>query len=320
MAHFNKGDIVPFHNKNRTVLRIDQLIGSGNQADIYRALDILRGTYVAAKHSYGPYADKKELFYKKVLTLARNESPHPDLCWPMEVSSLTTDKAFVYTMPLLEGYRPLTGLIKNQDAVTDLQKAQILYQAAAALRALHNGKFVYGDISDQNIMYRVESDGSVKVKFIDCENISLPGFSFGLQGSGKYRAPELLLPDPDREDGRPQSPSIASDVYAFQVLAFRTMMRRHPLDGQLARTKRADDHDGFLEHYARCPRFIFDGTDNSPGPNITRKWDKLPRPMQVYFRDAFSQRCLHHKEARSSLDMLLRCLTLSYPINTNYNR
>lgn len=319
MAHFNKNDIVPFHNANNTVLRMGDLIGSGNQADVHEALDILKGQYVAAKYCYGPYADNKDLFYRKTLALARNASPHPDLCWPMEVSPLSKDKTFLYTMPLLKGYRSLTGVITDRDGLTQQQKAQIIYKAAAVLMALHEKKFVYGDISDRNIMYRLERDGSVDVKFIDCENITLPGFSFGLQGSGKYRAPELLLPDPTREDGRPQPPSIFSDIFAFQVLAFRILMRRHPLDGELARTRRADDHEGFLEYYARKPRFIFDGRTNSPGLNITRKWEQLPRPMQIYFRDAFSQQSLHHKERRSGMEALRCCLSLSYPVRSTNN-
>ena len=314
MAHFQKDDIVPFRDGQNTVLRMGEMIGSGSQADVYCGLDILQRRYVAVKHCYGPYADRKELFYKKVQTLARHAPPHPDLCWPISVSPLTKDKAFLYTMPLLEDYRTLTGVITGRDALTDQQKAVILNKAARILQALHDGGFVYGDISDRNIMYRMEHDGTVSVKLIDCENVTLPGSSFGVQGSGKYRAPELLLPDPDREDGRPQPPSFFSDLFAFQVLAFRVLLRRHPLDGELARSRGADDHESFLEYYARKPRFIFDGKTNSPGPRITRKWEMLPRPMQDYFRICFCQEALHRKESRPDMAALCRCLTKSYPL------
>lgn len=314
MAHFKKDDIVPLRDAHNTVLRMGELIGSGNQADVYRGLDILQSRYVAVKHCYGPYVDKKDLFYKKVRILSEHPAPHPDLCWPISISPLTKNKAFLYTMPLLEGYRPLTGVITGQDSLTDQQKAVILYKAAEALHALHAGGFVYGDISDRNIMYRMEPDGTVSVKYIDCENVTVPGGSFGVQGSGKYRAPELLLPDPNREDGLPQPPSFHSDMYAFHVLAFRVLLRRHPLDGELARTKAADDHEGFLEYYARKPRFIFDGTTNSPGPRITRKWEMLPRPMQSYFRDCFSQDALRHKERRPDMEKLRKSLARSYPL------
>lgn len=314
MAHFNPNDMVPFHDQDRTVLRMGQLIGSGSQADVYLALDILQNRYVAAKHCYGNYANNRELFYKKVRALARHDSPHPDLCWPANVSPLTKEKSFLFTMPLLEGYRPLTGVITGKDGLTMAQKVRLLYDAADILRSLHEKKFVYGDISDRNILYRLEPDGRIRVKFVDCENITLPGFSFGLQGTGKYRAPELLLPDPDREDGHPQAPSIHSDAFAFQVLAFRVLLRRHPLDGELARSCRADDHEGFLEYYARQPRFIFDGNLNPPGPEVTKKWKQLPALMQVYFQDCFCQRSLHHKQHRSGMEELRCCLSLSYPL------
>lgn len=312
MAHFQENTIVSFHDDVDTHLRIGKLIGSGTQADVYKALDILPNRYVAAKHLYGRYATDKDRFYQKACLLAKYPSPHPNFCWPMAVSQLTDNKSFVYIMPLLEGYRPLTDAINRVDPLTDRQKAQLLLKIAEAFDTLHKKKFIYGDISDRNILYRINSDGSVSVKIIDCENVTLAGFSFGLQGSGKYRAPELLIPDPDRMDHKPKPPSKYSDTYAFQVLAFRVLLRRHPLDGKLARSVAADDHQGFLKYYGYNPRFIFDGTANNPGPRVSENWAKLPMPMQLYFRNCFSQTALHQKEKRPSLEDFKIILSMSY--------
>ena len=314
MAHFKENDIVPFHDSRKTVLKMEKCIGSGAQADVYKARDILGRSYVAAKHCYGNYATGKALFYKKVQTLAQHPAPHPALCWPIALSPQTESGSFLYTMPLLEGYRPLTGIINRTDSVTELQKAQLLLQLAEALDALHSRKFVYGDISAQNILYRIEKDGSVSVRIIDCENVTLAGFSFGLQGSGKYRAPELLLPDPNREDGAPQPPSVFSDRYAFQVLAFRVLLRRHPLDGELSRSVPADDTDGFLKYYAKEPLFIFDGDKNPPSRRIAAAWAQLPQPMQLFFRYCFSQKALHKKEERLGMKEFMIILKKSYPL------
>ncbi len=314
MAHFKVNDIVPFHDKRNTVLKMEQLIGSGAQADVYKAYDILNRQYVAAKHCYGAYASNKGLFYKKVQALSQHPAPHPALCWPIALSPLTKNASFLYIMPLLDGYRPVTGVINRTDKLTELQKAQLLMKLAEALDALHSRKFVYGDISAQNILYRIDADGSVDVRLIDCENVSLPGFSFGLQGSGRFRAPELLLPDPSREDGGPQPPSVYSDAYAFQVLAFRVLLRRHPLDGALSRTVPMDDHEGFLRYYARAPLFIFEGTKNDPGPRVTANWEALPQPMQLFFRYCFSQKALHHKEERLGMKEFMLILKKSYPL------
>ena len=314
MSHFKKEDAIRFRDQKNTELRVIELIGHGNQGDVYRALDVGQKQYVAMKHCYGNYASDRERFHKKVSILSQHSAPHPDLCWPSAVSFLAASKGFVYAMPLLEGYRPLSGVITGEDGLTDLQKAEILDKAAEVLQALHKGKFVYGDISEKNILYKIEANGTIRVKFIDCENITCPGFSLGLMGSGKFRAPELLLPDPDREDGGPQPPSIQSDCFAFSVLAFRVLLRRHPLDGELARSVRADNNDGFLEYYARKPRFIFDGTSNAPSPRVARKWKVLPKPMQIYFRAAFSQSALKNKNFRPGMEELRKCLSLSYSV------
>lgn len=316
MPHFNPGDVVPFKDAENTTLTIVKLIGSGHQADVYAALDIQDGRPVAVKHCYGTFATDKAMFRKKVQLLAASPSPHPDLCWPMKVSALTKNGSFLFAMPLLEGFKPLTGVITGKDPLTDNQKALLLYKIAKIFRVLHTKEkeFVFGDISDRNIMYRLDASGDIQVKVIDCDNVTVPGLSLGLNGTGKYRAPELLLPDPTRKDGRPECPSIQSDVYALQVLAFRVLLRRHPLDGELARTRRSDDPDGFLEFYARRPRFIFDGNTNSPGPRITAKWNSLPEPMKIYFRVAFSQECLKDKTKRVSMPVLMKCLSLSYHV------
>ena len=311
MPYFKENEIVPFRDKRNTVLLMGKCIGSGKQADVYKARDILGCRDLAAKHCYGHYAIQKDLFYRKIRVLAEEPSPHPDLCWPISVSPLTDSKSFLYTMPLAEGYHSLTAVINRKVDLTEGQKVELLRKIAEIFRELHDRGFVYGDISAENILYKLNPDGSVSVKVIDCENITLPDLPFGLQGSGKYRAPELLLPGPD---GKSQAPTIYSDAYAFQVLAFRILLRRHPLDGELARSVPADDHNGFLEYYARHPRFIFDGDSNPPSPRVKHNWAKLPEPLRLYFEDCFCQKSLHYPQRRTGMHEFLRFLSMCYPM------
>ena len=314
MTHFAKNAIVPLKDKTDTVLRICKLIGSGHQGDVYLAYDMTDQCYVAAKHCYGDFVSDRKKFYEKLKILADHPSPSPRLCWPKKVGAMTENHTFLFTMPLVEGYRPFTDLITNEDSVTDRQKAKILKQAGEVMQILYANKYIFTDLSATNLLYRIFPDGSVDVRFIDCDNITQPGLSLGVEGSGKYRAPELLIPSPNRLDGLPDPPSLSSDAFAFYVLAFRVLMRRHPLDGKLSRTKRWDDHEGFLEFYGRRPRFIFDGDENAPSDNIVKKWLNLPTEMKAIFRLGFSQKSLKDKTARPPVQALVACLEEAYSL------
>ncbi len=308
-GHFQPGDIVPFHDSRGTVLRIDRVLGSGSQADVYVALDILSKQYVAVKHLYGNYASNKPVFYEKTKRLASHRSPHPSLCWPRNVSVMTKNGSFLYTMDLLEGYHNLRDSIVGTAPLTDKEKAAILCSAAEILQSLHKEGFIYGDISHTNLMYKKLPDGTINVRFIDCENISLSGYSLGLEGSGKYRARDVLLKD---SNGGHAALTCQTDIFSFGVLAFRMFLRRHPFDGKLARQVRADDRDGFLEHYGRHPIFIFDGDKNDPGPAVRAKFEALPKLLQMYFQDMFSQATLQGKQPYLDLSMAQRVLKRSF--------
>ena len=223
MSHFKKGDLIPIHDDAETILIVEEHIGSGSQADVYRVWDRTDNQHVAMKHCFGYFANDKSKYHKKVQIMIKHEAPHHRLCWPLKVGRMTSDQCFVFTIPLLDGYRPLTGLVTNQDDATIEQKVQVIYQTAQVIQALQKQGFVFGDISDRNILYRLEADGSVDVRFIDSESLSLgKSLTLGLQGSGKFRAPELLLPDPNRDDGRPERPSMQSDLHAlFHSAQFR---------------------------------------------------------------------------------------------------
>lgn len=312
MAHFKEGTKVTISNGTSYKIEMLELIGSGNQADIYKAKNKETNEFVAAKHCYYRFANDKVNFYKKVFELSKTPAPHPDLCWPQGVSKLAADKSFVYTMPLVGSeYKSLSGVIKNKDGLTVKQKVILLKKAALILDALHTKGYVFGDISHNNILYKIDKNGDVYVKFIDCENISNRNEFFGMMGSEKYQPPEMLIPD---FKGNYATPTKESDIFAFQVLAFRVLIRRHPLDGEQARSRRADDNTAYKQFYGMCPRFIFDGTENSPNKTIETRWEALPYPMQVFFKNAFSQSCLLNKNSRSDMKTFLKMLEISYNI------
>lgn len=311
MPHFKKKDIIWLDKTHKKPLIIMDFLGNGCQADVYKAYDYERRCYVAAKHCYGRYASDKKTFYQKLVRMVKKPVKDPSLVWPLDVGPMDKNEGFVYTMPIVEGCRPFTDLITNKDCVPLKQKLKLLYMAAKSLNGLHEKGFIHGDISDRNLLYRIGQEGSVSVRFVDCDNVSIPGLSLGVQGSGRYRAPELLVLG--KNDNR-ATPSIETERFSFYVLAFRVMMRRHPLDGKYARSFQADDYDGFLESYGKNPRFVFDGTSNAPSENIVRKWDGLPDSMRKFFQKAFSQEALKNPKARPDLEEFIQALAKTYTL------
>ncbi len=290
MPHLKENSIVVLkRDKKIMMFKVNKLIGSGSQADVYAVEDKEHNRF-ALKHLYGSYALDKPLFHEKTCVLAKYPSPHPNLCWPIHVSNLLSNNTFIYTMPLLKDYSPVTEIITRKVKLTNRQLSDLICGLIDILEALHSQNFTYGDISNSNVMYKILPNGKVDVRLIDCENVSISGRGFGLLGTGYFRSPELILKDP--ETGRYRSPTCKTDLYAFAVLVFRLLLQRHPLDGALTRNSRCDDNNAFVEHYAKNPLFIFDGTRNAPGEAVCKRWQKLKRPVQIYFSMMFSQDAL----------------------------
>ncbi len=310
MAHFKKGAKITLSNKTAVV--IDEFIASGEQADVYRAHIVGTNKPVALKHFYHDgYANNKDGFYKKVKELTDKPSPHPELCWPIAITEQAPDKSFAYIMPFADGYKSLAGIIKNTEKQPTEHKVALLIKIALILDALHSNGLVFGDTSHRNILYKVEN-GNISVKFIDCENVSAKGEFYGLRGSERYQAPELLVKNFTNEL-YPNTKQ--TDCFAFQVLAFRILLRRHPLDGKRTRSIRADDLKAYKEFFGIRPRFIFDGTENSPDDNplVTKRWLALPEPLKDYFKSAFSQKSLvYQPETRPDIKSFLRAALASY--------
>lgn len=278
--------------KYGTIIVIDSLINAGSQADIYKAIDVSSKSYCAVKHLYGNFCNPKdkEKFYKKTDLLVNSKPCHPDLVMGYDITEPDANFNFAYVMPLLEGYQPISKVIKAPDKLPLKARLEICRSIAAAFSALHaqNQKLVYGDISGSNVLIKKTLKG-IDVKIIDTENIIPLGLNLGLGGTGLYRAPEIM-------DGSMQ-PDIQSDIHAFAVLCFRILCGGHPLDGAVTRSVPFTT-ENILQYFSKHPQFVFDGATNAPDSATACFWKKLPKPQQLYFLSVFSQDCLMRRKER----------------------
>lgn len=298
-----------------TKIIVNDLISSGAQADVYDVIDVNRKTHVAMKHLYGHYAvkDYKKLYYDKCRIMTQYHSIHPDLAWPYDISQPTSNDNFFFVMERLDGYTNVSQAIKNPSLLTQTQKAQLCLRLAEIILTLQKNGFVYGDISGKNTLFRIDTNGNIRVKLIDCDNLISEGtskqhpkgFNLGLTGTGLYRAPEII-------SGK-AVPNRQSDLHSLAVTCFRVFMQRHPLDGNAVRAHMMSS-DTTLEYFGKHPHFIFDGNENTVSSQaVISRWNALPRPMKLYFTLIFNQEHLLCQEPRLEADILIQLLKRSFP-------
>lgn len=298
MPHFKPASCIQIGEEH---LMVDECLGSGGQADVYRVLNFDRKRYQAMKHLYGVYADNRLTFYKKVQVLAkfRNQPPHPDLVWPEAVSELEdTTESFCYLMDLLPpGYKNVAQIMKNPDRLPFAQRKELCIRLADIFSALHEQRYIYADISDSNILYHIDRDGGVHLKVIDCDNISLEGKSLGLKGTGLFRAPEILT--------ERSLPTIQSDLHALAVAVFRMLIGCHPLDGCRTRSE-AFTPENIVKYFGEEPEYIFSRRGENPpcSREFTERFLKLGDALQMYFQLMFSPTRLAGTGERPSAEIL----------------
>lgn len=301
-----------YHLKPKDTIRFgDRLVivmnplSAGQQAHVYRVFDMKTKQILAMKHLFGRFASDRGLFYDKVKSLTKLSSPHPDLVWPLAVSEYdqSTD-SFLFLMELVPPeYQPVAYVMKHPDILTTAQRRELSLKLTDVFEMLQKPPLIYSDISEKNILYRVYPDGSVGIKVIDCDNISLPGKNLGLMGTGLFRAPELFR-DPSNAEL-----TATSDRHALAVAVFRIMVGCHPLDGRKVK-EHPFSNDNIVRFFGEEPEYVFSPSrSNLPtDPNCAQRLQALDRALVLYFSLIFSHECLMLKQKRPPVSYLRMAL------------
>ena len=284
--------------------KVIRQLGRGSCGDVYEVED-LRGKRHAMKHQYYHFATNPAKYHFKLQLLAAHTNPHPAFVWIKAVSDYDpATKSFLYIMPLVpKGYLPLARAVIDRKLLTMEQRLSVCRQLAEAFTELRKKKWVFGDCSSKNILFKPKRSGNPEVLIIDCDTISLETAPFGLEGSGCYRAPEILL-------SRRPTPTLNSDAHALAAVAFHLLIGTNPLDGAKVR-KTPFSEAAVLHHYGEKPVYIFDpcGENKPLSPVLRSRFNQLPPGLQNYFNKIFSQDCLQGRVARPGPDVLLQSLS-----------
>lgn len=202
---------------------IEELIGVGGMANVYRAFDTVNQRPVAIKMLRDEYVDNEDF-----LRRFRNESKaiyslnHPHIVKIYDV--ILTSKNPVIVMEYVDGitlkdYIDKKGIVEVQPAVA------LAIQLLAALQHAHDNGIVHRDVKPQNVM--VLTDGTIKVmdfgiaRFAMSQSRTLTNRAIG---SVHYISPEQARGD--------EAIDIRADIYSVGVILFEMLTGRLPFEAE----------------------------------------------------------------------------------------
>ena len=207
--------------------RIDELIGKGAMADVYRALDLTTQAYLALKILRNAHiADAVSLarFAREAEVQARFR--HRNVA-ALLATGVTTAREPYLALELLRG-KSLRSVIKGEGQVSPVRAASYAWQALQGLEHVHEGGILHRDLKPANIMLEPSPGPVERVVLIDFGFATFEGSARltvqgTVVGSLTYIAPERLRGEP--VDHR-------SDLYAIGVILYELLVGHPPFSGK----------------------------------------------------------------------------------------
>jgi serine/threonine-protein kinase len=203
--------------------RVDELIGRGAMAEVYRALDLQTQAFLALKilrHAHIADPVSKARFEREAEVQARLR--HRNVA--ALIATGLTDRAEPFlAVELLRG-KTLRSVIKNEGRIAPMRAASYAWQALAGLSAVHAQGILHRDLKPANIMLEPSPGPVDRVVLIDFGFATFEGGAKLTQqgtvvGSLTYIAPERL---------RGESTDVRADLYAIGVILFELLVGEPP--------------------------------------------------------------------------------------------
>jgi serine/threonine protein kinase len=202
--------------------RVDNLLGKGGMAEVYKVWDQSRLADMAIKILHPHLAGDRDFldhFRAEAKALARLQ--HPNI---VRFYSLEQDGGIVFiVMEYVDG-NTLREEIRTRGVFPAQRILQIMRDVCGALNYAHEMGYIHCDIKPANIM--VNRNGTALVS--DFGIARLAGNASGAiarGGTAGYMSPEQI---------RKETPTRAADIYALGVLLFEMLTGARPFTGQIA--------------------------------------------------------------------------------------
>ena len=203
---------------------VDELVGIGGMANVYKATDVSNGRIVAVKILRDEYVQNGEL-----LRRFKNESKavallsHPNIVRVYDVNF--SDRVNYIVMEYIDGIT-LKEYIEHKGVRDWKEAVYFTIQILRALQHAHDNGIVHRDIKPQNIM--LLKDGSIKVTDFGIARFARSGMHTMTDkaiGSVHYISPEQAKGDVT--DNR-------ADLYSVGVMLYEMLTGRLPFEAESA--------------------------------------------------------------------------------------
>ncbi len=202
---------------------IQEIIGAGGMAVVYKATDHRLNRFVAVKILRDELARDGE-FRSRFQTEAQAVAmlSHPNIVSVYDVSH--SDNVEYIVMELIEGVT-LMQYMQKKGALGWKEALHFSVQITKALEHAHDKGIVHRDIKPQNIM--ILRDGTIKVADFGIAALESAQEQRSEQtvGSVHYIAPE---------QARGEQPDTRSDIYSLGVVMYEMLTGQMPYDGETA--------------------------------------------------------------------------------------
>ncbi|HEX6506329.1 MAG TPA: protein kinase, partial [Chloroflexota bacterium] len=201
--------------------RLEEPVGEGGMATVYRAVDTRLGRSVAVKVLHPEYARDQPFLtrFQQEAEFAASLGAHPNI---VAIYDIGQDGGLHYiVMEYVEG-RNLKDMIRESAPLPVNEAFSIGRQVASALDFAHKRGLVHRDIKPQNIM--VTDAGVAKVtdfgiaRSLSASQLTRTGMVIG---TAHYFSPE-------QAQGMPAAP--ASDIYSLGVVLYEMLTGHLPFD------------------------------------------------------------------------------------------